>query len=116
MSQADGYKTVCVDFDGVLAVYAGWKTAHRIGDPLPGAVDFLVELRKRGFKVVIYSARPSGEIWNWLTAHGMVMLVKEVVYKPPAVAYVDDRALRFDGDFTGLARDVVEFRAWWKEE
>jgi hypothetical protein len=48
--------TVCVDLDGVLASYSGWKGVQHIGEPLPGAVEFtrrLVEFAR----VVIYTTR-----------------------------------------------------------
>ncbi len=53
-------QTVCVDLDGVLAAYDGWKAVDHIGEPIPGAQEFTRELSER-FKVIIYTSRFSNE-------------------------------------------------------
>ena len=100
-------KTVCVDLDGVLADYSmGWKGVDHIGDPLPGAVEFLKKLGKK-YSVVIFTTRCNPEInkpesasllrnrvRDWLEEHGFKY---DDIYigvgKPIASAYVDDRAV-----------------------
>ena len=32
--------TVCVDLDGTLAKYDGWKGLEHIGEPIDGSVEF----------------------------------------------------------------------------
>lgn len=99
-------KTVCVDLDGVLAKYDGWKGVEHIGDPIPGAVEFTKELSKIG-DVVIFTTRCNPEVNKpekahllvnrveaWLDEHGFEYAhVYAGVGKPIAVAYVDDRAV-----------------------
>jgi hypothetical protein len=99
-------KTVAVDLDGVLAKYDGWKGVRNIGDPIPGAVEFLKDLSKFA-NVVIYTTRCStdtnpgigldlleGMVRNWLTLHGFVYSSIYVGQgKPIAAAYIDDRAV-----------------------
>jgi hypothetical protein len=34
-------KTVAVDLDATLATYEGWRGIQHIGDPRPGAANFL---------------------------------------------------------------------------
>jgi len=100
-------KTVCVDLDGVLAEYDGWKGVAHIGDPLPGAVEFTHKLSKIA-RVVIVTTRASQEVNGhaetvhqlakrveaWLQKHGFAF---DEVYtgqgKPLAAAYIDDRAV-----------------------
>lgn len=102
-------KTVCVDLDGVLAHYEGWKGAGHIGEPRPGAKEFMAELI-RFAKVVVFTTRakadfedrPEGAtpeslarlVGDWLCGHS---IDHDEVYcgqgKPMAVAYVDDRAV-----------------------
>ncbi len=53
-------KTVCVDLDGVLATYTTWKGACQIGEPIPGAKEFLTELMKT-YEVIIYTNRINPE-------------------------------------------------------
>ena len=49
---------LCLDFDGVIHSYtSGWKGPRTIpDDPVPGAIDFLVEALQH-FRVAIYSSR-----------------------------------------------------------
>jgi hypothetical protein len=103
-------KTVCVDLDAVLARYKGWEGSDHIGDPNPGAVDFMRTLGTFAH-VVVYttrvkadlSDRPAGttpadlvpRVKAWLDGHGIHY---DEIYvgqgKPIAVAYVDDRAVQ----------------------
>ena len=102
-------QTVCVDLDGVLATYDGWKGMDNFGDPIPGAVDFINELNKFA-EVVIFTTRcnlsvtrkETGEtvlslqkrVKDWLDKHGFKY--KDVYIgqgKPLGAAYIDDRAV-----------------------
>jgi len=101
-------KTVAVDLDGVLAQYSGWKGALVIGEPLPGAVDFVKELLTFA-DVVVHTSRVSPDeqangagfahapsvVTDWLKRHGFPEEVKVWAQwgKPIASAYVDDRAV-----------------------
>jgi hypothetical protein len=59
-------QTLCLDFDGVLHLYAsGWKGARHIpDDPVPGAMNFLIDAVKQ-FDVCIYSSRSSNLLGRW---------------------------------------------------
>lgn len=92
-------KTVAVDLDGVLAKYDGWKGIDHVGDPVPGAKEFIEELCKE-FSVIIYTTRCReskgiARVVGWLIEWNFP---KEVTVwteggKPLAVAYIDDRAV-----------------------
>jgi hypothetical protein len=101
---------VCVDLDGVLARYDGWKGPEHIGPPLPGALEFARKISESA-DIIIFTSRCSDDraaetgrttdparvrlkIIDWLernkfpyhdvyTGHG----------KPVASAYIDDRAV-----------------------
>jgi hypothetical protein len=99
-------KSVAVDLDGVIAQYDGWKGVENIGDPMPGAREFLAKLREK-FKVIIHTTRVStevnkgtpremliGYVAGWLAGHDLPF--DEIWFgegKPIAVAYIDDRAV-----------------------
>lgn len=89
-------KTIAVDFDGVIHKYSkGWHNGSVYDDPVEGAKDAINDLVFEGYEVVIYSARPNQqEMREWLMKHDFPRLeiVKE---KPKAMAYVDDRGIRF---------------------
>jgi hypothetical protein len=119
-------KSVLVDLDGVLATYDGWRGIGHVGEPRPGAAEFLRRLKDVA-RVVIYTTRckaysegtpgPEGmpepdrsapealaaRVRAWLDAHG---LEYDEVYtgqgKPFAAAIVDDRAVAVPTNPAGL--------------
>ncbi len=105
-------KTVAVDLDGVLAQYHGFKGPQLIEPPMEGAREFLESLCAEGYKVVIYTSRETFIVFEWLRQWDMMEFVTDVnfchingrVGKPVAVAYVDDRAVPFQGDFEDALR------------
>ncbi len=107
--------TVAIDLDGVLHSYTrGWTGPYPEDDPNPGAVEFVEGLIADGFRVVIMTTRAStieGEaaVFTWLEHHGFPPL--EVTSKKiPAIAYVDDRAVPFVGDWEATRNGVVHFK------
>jgi hypothetical protein len=108
-------RTVCLDFDGVVHSYrSGWRGAPVIPDPpIHGTAEAIARLRQN-YRVVIYSARcRSAEgrraIEAWLRKYNIQ--VDEVCdHKPPALVYVDDRAIPFRGDWNQVITDIREFR------
>ena|SRR5579871_1432217 len=45
-------KTVCVDYNGVLDTYTGWRGPDYFYPPRKGAREFLQALNERGFRLV----------------------------------------------------------------
>lgn len=108
-------KHVCVDFDGVLAEYDGWKGPENLGAPRPGAAEFLQEINDLGMKVIILTTRNPLTVRVWLDDLGIDHLVDRVTReKPPALAYIDDRAIPYEGDFGAVLWKLVRFTPYWK--
>lgn len=101
---------IAIDFDGVLSLYNG-DPSQPPGPPVPQAREFVEKLRKRKLEVVVFSSRDRETIAQWLVEYGFPSL--QIFYKPPVVALIDDRAVRFRGVFTGLSRKIWE-RPWWQ--
>lgn len=101
-----------VDFDGVLHTYqSGWTGPEPTDPPEEGALVFIDTLISMGLKPVIVSSRadsPEGvrHIENWLEQHGFPALPVSH-NKVQAIAYVDDRAVRYDTG-SGAWPQVVE--------
>lgn len=122
----DHYHAVCVDLDGVLAKYEGWKGHGVIGDPILGSTEFLLALKKRGYRVIVFTARGTGEVWDWLHTWALADLVDEVnvnssvisnnMGKPVANFYVDDRAIRFRGSYLDVLEEIDGFVEWWQDK
>ena len=89
-------KTIAIDFDGVIHKY---RKAYHDGtiydEPVPGTADALRLFKKKGFKLVCFTARKDVQgILDWMKKHNIE--VDEVTnIKPRAVWYIDDRAIRF---------------------
>jgi hypothetical protein len=108
-------RTVCLDFDGVLHSYkSGWRGEAIIPDPpIHGTREAIARLRSL-YRIVVHSTRcrtaeGRAAVEAWLREHGIT--VDEVCeHKPPALAYVDDRAVPFRGDWDQVLTDIRQFR------
>jgi len=128
--------TIAIDFDGVIHKYSeGWKDGSIYDEPIEGALKAIKELMK-DYSVFIFSTRSPWQIVRWLnsgehypycgamaydTANGYEARVipfwvkfwnkKDVLgvtrRKLPAMVYVDDRALKFEGDWLKTLNEVV---------
>jgi len=108
-------RTICLDFDGVVHSYqSGWKGEDVIPDPPIHKVGLAIKRLRKDYRVVIFSARCRTEegciaIEAWLDKHSIE--VDEVCrHKPPAHIYVDDRAVRFTGDWEETISEIHNFR------
>ena len=106
---------VCVDLNGVLDAYTGWKHPAHWDPPRPGAAEFLQALTERGFAVIVFTTRHPTGVRRWLRAHGLLSLVTRITdRKPPAHVFIDDRAICFRGDFDATLEQVLAFTAHWE--
>jgi ribonucleotide monophosphatase NagD (HAD superfamily) len=80
---------VCVDFDGVIF------DGSRLMD---GCLAVLSRLRK-SYSIAIYSARATDAERNSMKAFldSNAVPYDEILEKPEAVAYIDDKAVKFEG-------------------
>ena len=105
---------ICLDFDGIFNNYQGYD-GDNIGQPRPGIEEFLQELNKK-YRVWICSVRRYSKIQVWLDQHDLLKYVEFVTsYKPPAVAYVDDRAIRFNGNYEETLKEIKKSKPYWKK-
>ncbi len=108
-------KTICLDFDGVIHSYlSGWQGEAVIPDPPIHKVDVAIRQLRKTFRVVVHSARcRTGEgcqaIAEWLARH-QIEVDAVCQHKPPAHIYVDDRAVRFTGDWDATIAEIHAFR------
>lgn len=127
-------KVICVDFDGVIHSYGkGWQGGEIYGHVVPGFWEWAEDMLCAGFALAIYSSRsktPEGvsAMRAWLIAKaeehgGMASGVGERLLfaheKPPAWLTIDDRAVRFDGNWGApeLRPDAVDsFKPWTQRD
>jgi hypothetical protein len=115
-------QTVVFDFDGVIHSYtSGWQGETVIPDPpVQGIEKALKDICNAGYAIVIVSTRcahigGTNAIWNYLSKYGLAVYISDVVKeKPPAIVYVDDRAITFDGHPETLLDKINTFKPWNK--
>ena len=113
-------QTVVFDFDGVIHSYkSGWRGANIIPDPpVPGIGKAITDIREAGYEVVVVSTRCTepagyGAVRAWLMDNG-IEVDAVLTEKPPAIAYIDDRAICFDGHPEKLLGRIKAFVPWNK--
>lgn len=114
-------RTVVFDFDGVIHSYkSGYKGKAVIPDPpVLGIREAIAQIRDAGYEVVVVSARCTDQsglraINCWLEKNKII--VDDIMAeKPPAICYIDDRAICFDGNASDLLRKIKSFRPWNKK-
>lgn len=111
--------TVVFDFDGVIhRFFTPWQGADVIPDPpVEGIREAIADIREQ-YNVVVVSTRcitPGGKkavedyLKDWDIEVDAVM-----AEKPPAIAYIDDRAICFDGEPSKLLSRITNFVPWNK--
>lgn len=125
--------TICVDFDGVIHSYErGWQNGVIYGTVVPGFFEWVERVRDH-VKIAIYSSRSKDEagvvamgMWlheqrnAWIKAggqrHPTEPLDFDLVHeKPAAWLTIDDRAIRFDGDWSApelQPEAILAFKPW----
>lgn len=123
-------KTVAVDFDKTIHSYEhGWHDGSIYGTPLPGSLEAIEALMAAGNAVFVHTTRKAEPVAGWLRARGTrahteremasdgqpvgdfwdrTDIVLVTSRKLPAVAFIDDRAIRFESWEQALA-DLAHF-------
>lgn len=113
--------TIALDFDGVLSDYTGWKGHSAPFDPpVDGAIQAIRDYQDAGFEVVIFTSRADSvgsirRITDWLHTYGLehrrITAITITNHKPPAIVYLDDRAICFTGTFPSV-EEIHNFKTW----
>ncbi len=112
-------KRIMIDFDQTIHSYhEGWSDGVIYGYPLKGAKEAIEQLKSTGYEIIIFTARLSEtqefeknrrkkEISEWLDKY-------EILYdditsdKLPALCYIDDKAIRFEGCWMEALNNVEQ--------
>ena len=93
-------RVLCIDFDGPIHRYSkGYADGTIYDEPTEGVFDALLALIKADFRVFIFTARqPFEEVRSWLMKNSEDPRIQQLEItdkKLPAIAYIDDRGIRF---------------------
>lgn len=104
--------TLAIDFDGVIHKYSkGWHDGTVYDEPMPNAAFYLHNLIAR-YNIFIFTARSVDQVIPWMVKHFPGLMITQIPQnarmwqdkgvigvtdrKLPAIAYIDDRAIKFD--------------------
>ena len=100
-------KTIMIDLDGVLDNYTEYS--EEIPPIRDGAKDFVKKLSK-DYELILFTTRPSKQAVEWLQENKIDKYFKDVTNtKYPAYIYLDDRAIKFDGDYNKTLEEIENF-------
>lgn len=92
------YKILAIDFDQTIHDQAHPVPGRKMGPPIVGAQDAIVEFKRRGYKIIIHTVWGSDDrkqaIIDWLNYY-QIYFDEVTNIKPKADAYIDDKAIRF---------------------
>lgn len=120
-------KTICIDFDGVIASYQdGWEGTDKFGTMVPGTDNALKVLKEEGYTIIIFTCRKVTEaLKKYLKENNITYdYINENPNepegtnkgKPIADIYVDDRAVCFRGNWKWTLQDIAYFEPWEKND
>ena len=102
-------KGVLVDFDNCLAKNRGYPD-YTPTEPMEGAKEFCKKMTERGYKIWIYTARPSADEHNiegWCSHYG-IPFRRIICGKLLGRVLIDDKAMHFTSWEQAL-KDVEKF-------
>jgi len=115
-------KYIGIDLDGTIAHYVEWRGETHFGEPVPGVQDALRELKKDGWKIIIFTTRSNKKlISDYLKKH---LIPFDYINENPdqpgnaiggkiyADAYIDDRSIPFNGDWRATVKEALQFVPW----
>ena len=105
-------KTIMIDLDGVLDNYKGYS--EEIPEIREGGKEFVKKLSK-DYELILFTTRKTKKAVEWLQDNKIDKYFKEVTnVKEPAYIYIDDRAIKFDGDYNKTLDEIGDFKVYWK--
>ena len=109
-------KTILLDLDGVINEYTEGFRQDYISPVKNGAENFLINLSQK-FKIKLFTTREHSMVKTWLISNGLdkyfsgITNIKELCW-----LIIDDRCIRFNGDYDELFSDIVNFQVWHEKK
>ena len=105
-------KTIMMDLDGVLDNYSTYT--DEISEIRKGAKDFVKKLSKN-YELILFTTREPMKAVKWLENNKIDKYFKDVTnVKSPAYIYLDDRSIKFNGDYNKTYSEIKNFNVYWK--
>ena len=103
---------IAIDLDGTLAHYDNFRGDDHIGKPIPKMIDFVKQLIRAKYEIVIFSARADNEqsrilISNWCHKQGLGNLDVTNIKRKDFKSFYDDRAYQVKRNTGQIILDEV---------
>lgn len=107
-------KIILIDLDGVLNQYMGNFDKDFIPEPKDGINEFLEKLTEN-HELRLFTTRNKILALKWLIKYDLDKYFTDITnVKELSWLLIDDRCLKFDGDFEKLLDEINEFKPWYK--
>ena len=108
-------RTILLDLDGVLNKYIGNYNKNNIPEIQDGAFNFLQELSQE-YKIKIFTTRNKLAVAKWIIENKLFDFIDDITnVKELSWLYIDDRCIRFDGDYNKLLLEIKNFKPWFEK-
>ena len=105
-----------IDLDGVLNMYEGKYDENKLPELRQGAMEFVEKLNE-DYDLVLFTTRNNLETSRWLMKNKMDRYFKDVTnVKSPAYIYLDDRAIKFNGNYEKVLAQIEGFKVYWGKQ
>lgn len=107
-------KTILIDLDGVLNTYTGNFDKDFIPPIREGAFDFLKNLSKE-YQIKLFTTRNKILASKWIAENNLSDFIDDITnIKELCYLYIDDRCIKFDGNYSVLTDKIKQFNVWYK--
>jgi hypothetical protein len=108
-------KKIYIDFDDILSNYDDWEDVRNLAMPKKGVNNFLEKLSKN-YKIYIFTTKNREIVYKWMIRHHLNDYIEDVTNKKGAAfVYIDDRAIKFDGDYSKILNELENFKPHWQK-
>lgn len=108
-------KRILIDLDGVLNEYDGNFDKLLIPPLKKGAKEFIKDLSKE-FELYLFTSRNLLLSAKWLIENNIDHYFCDITnIKLPSYIFIDDRAIKFEGDYIIALNEINEFSTYWKK-
>lgn len=108
---------IVIDFDGTICEHK----FPDIGEPTPDVREALETLKKAGYRIIIHTCR-TASYWKGIIPGNQPKLIEgfmkyhklpyDTIWmpdKPIGVAYIDDKAIRFDNNWKAITENIQNY-------
>ena len=107
-------KTILIDLDGVLNTYDGKFDEQYIPPIKDGALEFIKNLSS-SYKIKIFTTRNRLLASEWIINNKLKEYIDDVTnIKEPSYILVDDRCIKFNGNYEDMQKQIKCFKVWYK--